>query len=94
MIEICLVNSSFNIIAMILMILYVIKLHLASEFKLIETILYFILAMMCALRVTTDLEYLYKPIKEEYVVLFPLIRNYLILWVLHNYYNLKIKKYK
>lgn len=72
---------------MLLMIFYITKLHLVSNFKTIETFLYFVLAMMCALRITTDLQYLNNPVEENYIVLFPLIRNYLIVWVMYKFYK-------
>jgi len=91
MIEICLVNSTLNIGAMVLLIYYITKIHLASEFNKMDTFLYFLLAMMCALRITTDIQYLYNPVKENYIVLFPLVRNYLFVWFAMKFYKI-IKK--
>jgi predicted tellurium resistance membrane protein TerC len=92
MIEICIINSTLNIIAMLLMIFYITKLHLVSNFKTIETVLYYILAMMCALRITTDLQYLHNPVKENYIILFPLIRNYIVVWVFWKFYKYQKNK--
>ena len=85
--EVCFINSAFNIGAMVLMIFYITKLHLVSNFKTIDTILYFVLAMMCALRITTDLQFMFNPVEENYIVLFPLVRNYLIVWALYKFYK-------
>jgi hypothetical protein len=92
MIEVCIINSSLNIGAMLLMIFYITKLHLVSNFKITETVLYFILAMMCALRITTDLQYINNPVEENYIVLFPLVRNYLVVWVLYKFYQYQNNK--
>lgn len=85
MIENCYINSSLNLIAMILIAYYSVFIYIRSKNKKVDGIIYFLIVMTCSLRIGTEIDLLLNPKIETFEVYIPLVRNFAIAYAFKNH---------
>jgi hypothetical protein len=85
--EICYINSSLNIIAMILIVYYSVLIYIQSNFNKMDAIIYFIIVMTCSLRIGTEIHLIENPTNDTIEVFVPLIRNFAFGYVFYKLFK-------